>query len=174
MTTVEDVLGRIGRSGTFAVKLDAKAEDLRLEVAGVGRITFPISKAKAAALCRVAKPARHGFKDQTVLDTTVRDTWEIAKGNIKIDERPWKGALTSALERIARGLGLGPGAELRASLHNMLVYAPGQFFVTHQDSEKSDDMIARQGASKPRLTNYGTNEDVLKVVLVTTLSDVSV
>jgi hypothetical protein len=142
MTAVEDVLGRIGRSGAFAVKLDAKAEDLRLEVTGVGRVAFPISKTSAAALCRVAKPARHGFKDQTVLDTAVRDTWEIAKSRIKIDGGRWKSALSSVLERIARGLGLGSGAKLRALLHNMLVYAPGQFFVTHQDSEKSDDMIA--------------------------------
>lgn len=124
MTAVEDVLGRIGHSGGFAVKLDAKAEDLRLEVAGVGRVAFPISRAKATALCRVAKPARHGFKDQTVLDTTVRDTWESAKSKIKIDERRWNDALSSSLERIARRLGLGPGAKLRASLHNMLSMPP--------------------------------------------------
>lgn len=160
MTTVEDVLGRIGRSGAFAVKIDAKAEDLRLDVAGVGRVAFPISKAKAAALCRVAKPARHGFKDQTVLDTTVRDTWEIAKSKIKLDEPRWKSALSSALERIARGLGLGPGAKLRASLHNMLVYAPGQFFVTHQDSEKSDDMIATLVVTLP--SDFSGGEIVVK------------
>lgn len=142
MTMVEEVLGKIGCSGAFAAKLDASTEDLHLEVAGVGNVTFPISRAKAAALCRVAKPARHGFKDRTVLDTSVRDTWEIAKSKIKIDERRWRAALSSSLERIAERLGLGPGAELRASLHNMLVYAPGQFFTTHQDSEKSDDMIA--------------------------------
>jgi predicted 2-oxoglutarate/Fe(II)-dependent dioxygenase YbiX len=155
MTTVVDVLGRIGRSGTFAVKLDANADDLRLDVTGVGRVGFPVSNAKAAALCRVAKPARHGFKDQTVLDTTVRDTWEISKSRIKIDERRWQTALTSALERIARGLGLGPGAELRASLHNLLVYAPGQFFVTHQDSEKSDDMVATLVVTLPSAFSGG-------------------
>ena len=138
---VGDALGKIGRSGAFAVKLAANADDLHLEVTGVGRVGFPISKSKALALCRVAKPARHGLKDQTVLDTTVRDTWEIARSKIKIDQRTWTKALSSALERIGRDLGLGPEAGLRASLHNMLVYAPGQFFVPHQDSEKSDDMI---------------------------------
>jgi len=160
MTAVEDVLGRIGRSGAFAVKLDAKAEDLVIEVSGVGRIGLPVAKAKAAALCRVAKPARHGFKDQTVLDTTVRDTWEIAKSKIKIDAARWKSALTAAIERVARGLGLGPGAKLRASLHNMLVYAPGQFFVTHQDSEKSDDMIATLVVTLP--SDFSGGEIVVK------------
>lgn len=34
MTALVDVLGRIGRGGAFAVKVDARAEDLHLEVAG--------------------------------------------------------------------------------------------------------------------------------------------
>jgi hypothetical protein len=155
VTTVADALGRIGRPGTFAVKLDVNADDLRIEVTGVGRVGFPISKAKAAALCRIAKPARHGFKDQTVLDTAVRDTWEIARSKIRIDEPRWRKVLSAALERIARGLGLGPGAGLRASLHNMLVYAPGQFFVAHQDSEKSDDMIATLVVTLPSTFSGG-------------------
>ena len=154
-TTVEEVLGRIGRRGAFAVKLEAKAEDLRLEVSGVGHIGFPISKTKAAALRRVARPARHGLQDRTVLDTTVRDTGEIAKSKVRIDELRWKPAFTMALERIARGLGLGPEAKLSASLHNMLVYAPGQFFVTHQDSEKSDDMIATLVVTLPSAFSGG-------------------
>ena len=33
------------------------------------------------------------------------------------------------------------GAKLRAELHNLLVYGPGQFFAPHQDSEKADGMI---------------------------------
>lgn len=157
---VADVLGRIGRSGAFAVKLDANADVLQLEVTGVGRVGFPVSKSKALALCRVAKPARHGFKDQTVLDTTVRDTWEIARSKIKIDQRTWTKALSSALERIGGDLGLGPEAGLRASLHNMLVYAPGQFFVPHQDSEKSDDMIGTLVVTLP--SNFSGGEIVVR------------
>jgi hypothetical protein len=45
------------------------------------------------------------------------------------------------LDRIRRDLGLPDDCRLRAELHNLLVYEPGQFFVTHQDSEKADDMI---------------------------------
>ncbi|MGH2843697.1 MAG: 2OG-Fe(II) oxygenase, partial [Solirubrobacteraceae bacterium] len=38
-------------------------------------------------------------------------------------------------------LGVPPGARLRAELHAMLVYSTGQFFLAHQDSEKSDAMV---------------------------------
>lgn len=34
-----------------------------------------------------------------------------------------------------------PWRHVKAKLHNMLVYGPGQFFAIHQDSEKDDDMI---------------------------------
>jgi hypothetical protein len=36
-------------------------------VQGVGRIRFPVSPTTARKLAEVARPARHGFKDQTRL-----------------------------------------------------------------------------------------------------------
>jgi hypothetical protein len=40
-----------------------------------------------------------------------------------------------------------PCTDLR--LYNLLIYEPGQFFVTHQDSEKADDMIGTLVAILP-------------------------
>jgi hypothetical protein len=57
--------------------------------------------------------------------------------------------LTSQLDRIRRDLGLPEGCRLKAQLHNLLVYAPAQFFVPHQDSEKTDDMIGTLVVSLP-------------------------
>ena len=45
------------------------------------------------------------------------------------------------LDRIRRDLGLAAGCRLKAALHNLLIYGPGQFFLAHQDSEKTDHMI---------------------------------
>ena len=53
------------------------------------------------------------------------------------------------LERIGKDLGLPTGSRLKAELHNLLVYAPGQFFAPHQDSEKADDMIGTLTVSLP-------------------------
>ena len=138
---IASILAKIGSPGAFATRSTLPAGDLQLGVAGVGRITFPVSAAKARALCRAARPARHGYKDLTVLDPTVRDTWEIPRRKIEIDQKRWRPTLERALTTIARDLGLGAGCRLRAELHNLLVYAPGQFFVAHQDSEKTDGMV---------------------------------
>jgi hypothetical protein len=142
-------LTKIGSSGSFATRLTVAAGDLHLEVQGVGRIRFPITPSTARRLCAVARPARHGFKDETRLDQRVRDTWEIAKSRISIDRSRWMNTLAPQLDRICRGLGLPQGCRLKAELHNMLVYAPGQFFAPHQDSEKTDDMIGTLVVSLP-------------------------
>lgn len=115
--------------------------DRRLDVAGIGPIALPLTAASALRLSQVASPAHYGLRDRTLLDPRVRDTWEIRKRLIKIDARRWRPTLASELEHIARGLGLPARAKLRAELHNLLVYGPGQFFAPHQDSEKADGMI---------------------------------
>jgi hypothetical protein len=142
-------LARIGGSGKFATRRTAAASDLNLEVLGVGRIRFPITPHIARRLCAVARPAHHGFKDETRLDKRVRDTWEIARSRISIDQPRWSKAMAPQLERIGEDLGIPTASRLKAELHNLLIYAPGQFFAPHQDSEKADDMIGTLTVSLP-------------------------
>ncbi len=125
----------------FSASRSVPTKDLALEVRGVGPIELPVSQATARQLCQVARPARYGQGERTVLDRAVRDTWEIPKSRVKIDARRWNKALQPALDRLGGKLGLSPGSVLRAELHSMLIYARGQFFLGHQDSEKDDAMI---------------------------------
>lgn len=146
MTTVilheiSEILGEIGTRGVFSAKQTRLTDDLHLEVKGVGRIQFPVPPEQAALLCEIGRPARYGQKEKTLLDRTVRDTWQIPKRRVKIDQRQWKRTLQPVLERIRAELGLPEGGRLKAEWHAMLVYAPGQFFLPHQDSEKSDGML---------------------------------
>lgn len=139
---ISGLLGRMGAAGSFVTYGAIPAENLRLEVEDFGRIRLPVSAATARKLCQVARPARFGLKDETRLDRGVRDTWEIPGPRITVDDRRWEGRLATELGRIRRELGLPAGCRLKARLQNLLIYAPGQFFVTHQDSERADDMIA--------------------------------
>jgi 2OG-Fe(II) oxygenase superfamily len=149
-------LAEIERPGTFVVQREVPASALQLEVRGVGPVTFPISATTARALCASALLARHGFKEQTRLDRTVRDTWEIAKAQIKIDQKRWHEVLVPELDRIRQRLGLASNCTLRAELHNLLVYEPGQFFVPHQDSEKEEGMIGTLVVILPSKFSGGT------------------
>jgi hypothetical protein len=127
--------------GAFSAARTAPVGDLQLEVRGVGPIRLPVPQAQARQLCLLGRPARYGRGEQTLLDRRVRDTWEIPKSRVKIDRRRWNQTFVPVLERLGRDLGLPSGPRLRAELHSMLVYAPGQFFVEHQDSEKDDAMV---------------------------------
>ncbi len=149
LESLSRLLASIGSSSTFATHRKVAPDDLSLEVKGVGHIRLPISAGTAHKLCAVARPAPHGFKEQTRLDTRVRDTWEISKTRISIDQSRWKKTLQPQLARLQRELGLPEGCRLEAQLHNLLVYAPGQFFAPHQDSEKADNMVGTLIVSLP-------------------------
>jgi len=130
----------------FSAARTAPTAGLQLEVRGVGPIKLPVSQAQARQLCLLGRPARYGRGEQTLLDRGIRDTWEIPKSRVKIDRRRWDQTLLPVLDRLGHDLGLPSGGMLRAELHSMLVYARGQFFVEHQDSEKDDAMVDRLAA----------------------------
>ena len=133
-------LASFGKSSAFATSFTLDA-DPQLYVNGFGRVPLPVTVQTAHRLCAVAKPAHHGYKNQTRLDPRVRDTWEIPASQFRLDAPKWTAMLDKALLRIGRDLGIPAGGGLRAELHNVLVYAPGQFFSVHQDSEKADGML---------------------------------
>jgi hypothetical protein len=136
------LLAAATEKAAFSASRTAPTGDLHLEVRGVGPIELPVSPTQARQLCRVGREARYGHGEQTLLDRRVRDTWEIAKSRVKIDKRRWNQTLLPVLDKLGHDLGLPSGCTVTAELHSMLVYAPGQFFVEHQDSEKNDAMVA--------------------------------
>ncbi|MFV2088484.1 2OG-Fe(II) oxygenase [Micromonospora sp. LOL_021] len=135
------LLGTVGPAGAFSARRTASPHGLRLAVRGVGPIALPAAAEQAKQLCSVGRPARFGKGEQTLTDAGVRDTWEVPTSLVDIDEQRWHETLHPMLDQLRADLGLPQGCELVAELHSMLVYAPGQFFAPHQDSEKVDAMI---------------------------------
>jgi len=104
---------------------------------------------QAKKLIAVAQPAKFGRAEQTLTDTSVRDTWEITPDLVTLDGSTWKETLGAVLDDVRDELGLPPTTKLRAELHAMLVYSKGQFFVPHQESEKDDAMVGTLVVSLP-------------------------
>ena len=138
---IAEQLHEIAPPGSFAVRHAAPAEALRIVVAGVGALDLPLSPRTLSRLRAAAKPSRYGLRERTVLDTRVRNSSEIARRRIRIDQPRWNATLIPLLDQIRAGLGFADGVVLKAELHNMLLYERGQFFQSHQDSEKADGMI---------------------------------
>jgi len=158
MQAVARELGRIAGGASFAVTRTLPASALDFSVKDVGPVTVPLTARGAEALRKVARPARYGLREKTVLDLSVRDAWEVPKSRIQMDEQAWQTRLEPELQRIHAALGLPAGTRLTAELHNLLIYGPGQFFAPHQDSEKSDSMIASLVVTLPSRFKGGALE----------------
>lgn len=139
---IADLLSQLEAPGTFATRLRALAKELDIEVVGAGRLRYPITPQVAQKLRGVARPSPYGLREQTLHDPSVRNSWEISASQVKIDARGWKPALAKHLRKVQADLGLPDECELKAELDKLLLYEAGQFFKSHQDSEKSDDMVA--------------------------------
>lgn len=124
----------------FYATHELSPKSFHIEVEGVGPLSFPLDPGTIQRCEAISSQAKYGLREQTLLDKTVRHTHEIPGEKIKItyDEQ----AFSPMLTKMRDTLGLSENARLTAHLHNMLIYAPGQFFKEHQDSEKLGGMIA--------------------------------
>lgn len=148
-TTARQRLARIldgaQAPGAFSAQLSVPARDVRLTVAGAGPVSLPVRAPQAKQMIACARPARFGRGEQTLMDLSVRDTWEITPDQVTLTGLDWDAILAEVRDE----LGLPARARLRAEPHALLVYGKGQFFRPHQDSEKDDTMIGTLVVSLP-------------------------
>lgn len=124
-----------------------------LEVDGVGRIALPLLPVQAEQLIAIAARAPYGRGEETLIDTDVRRTWQIASDDVRLSGNSWMRTLEATVARVAAGLGVtGP---VSAELYKLLVYDAGSFFVEHRDTEKIPGMFATLVVVLPSACNGG-------------------
>jgi hypothetical protein len=138
---LEDILEGVDRPGRFCTSGTEETPLPDMEIEGVGPLSFPLPPEQASKILRVAERAPYGRGADTLVDTDVRRTWQIAPEQIKIRGHRWEGTLRKIVERAAGGLGCG-GKAVHAELYKGLLYDEGSFFIEHRDTEKSPGMFA--------------------------------
>ena len=147
------LLATVQRPGDFVASGTAELMAPSIEVEGVGPVALPLLPVQAEQVIAAAERAPYGRGPQTLLDTTVRRTWQIDAGRVRIGGRHWRKTLDGIVERAAEGLGVaGP---VSADLYKLLVYAEGDFFVGHRDTEKAAGMFATLVIVLPSLSSGG-------------------
>lgn len=121
----------------------------RLEVNGVGPIALPLLPTQAEQLIAVAERAPYGRGGETLLDTTVRRTWQIGADRIRIEGKHWARTLEAVVARATAGLGVTE--PVAAELCKLLIYDQGSHFVSHRDTEKAPGMFATLIITLPSL-----------------------
>lgn len=147
------LLGTIRRHGDFYATGNAEISAPNLSVQGMGMLSLPFQHGQLAQLLARAELAPFGRAEQTLIDTSVRNTWQIDAGALAFGGRNWQRSLDAIVARAADGLGvLEP---VRAELYKLLIYDVGGFFVEHRDTEKAAGMFATLVLVLPSLYSGG-------------------
>ncbi|KZS90670.1 hypothetical protein SISNIDRAFT_415181, partial [Sistotremastrum niveocremeum HHB9708] len=111
-----------------------------LRVAGLGSVALPLTKKSAQNLIKVCEQAPFGKGERTIVDKSVRDTWELAPEKVSFDNRHWTSWLNNTMiPQISQSLGVS--STPRCELYKLLVYEKGSHFLPHQDTEKAKGMF---------------------------------
>ena len=141
------------RPGDFFVSGTIEMLAPRLEVEGVGPVALPLLPVQAEQLVAVAERAPYGRGEETLVDTDVRRTWQIAADRVRLGGKHWPQTLETILARVAEGLGVAE--PITAELYKLLVYDQGSFFVSHRDTEKVPGMFATLVLVLPSMSTGG-------------------
>ncbi len=140
LDSLTEVLSKADRPGDFFVSGSLVAPMPRLEIEGVGPISFPLLKPQEREIIKAATQAPYGRGEETVVDTSVRNVWQIGLEKVQLGGKGWPETFASILQRVAQGLGR-PEGTVSADLYKLLVYDTGGFFVSHRDTEKAEGMF---------------------------------
>ncbi|KAJ7220828.1 hypothetical protein GGX14DRAFT_559617 [Mycena pura] len=116
-----------------------------LSVDGIGVVGLPLSPRDADVLRSHAKQAPFGHGDKSVVDPTVRKTWEVAADAVKFANPEWDKFIADIVVKKAvqaLGVSYSPAIAPRCDLHKLLLYETGSHFAPHQDTEKEPGMFA--------------------------------
>ncbi|KAL8754296.1 MAG: hypothetical protein Q9199_004440 [Rusavskia elegans] len=120
----------------------ATAPNPGLVVHGLGTIRLPLSEREAVELKKACHQAPFGKGSETLVDTKVRDTWELNADQFVLRNRSWQATIDQVLQRVAKALGVaGGGTAVKGELYKLLLYDEGAFFDSHTDTEKVPGMI---------------------------------
>lgn len=137
---LEALLAGVKQPGDFCVQGAIEAPVPRLEVEGVGVISFPVPEPQVHQLIQQASRAPYGRGEDTIHDESVRKTWQLSADRIRIGGKSWDRTLLSLMGTVADGLGCGE-VSVSAELYKLLVYDRGGFFKSHRDTEKVEGMF---------------------------------
>lgn len=137
---LENVLSRVRRPGDFFAQGRIEVPMPKLEVDGVGVVSFPIVDLQVRQIIEQAERAPYGRGEKTILDTSVRKVWQLAPSKIHLSGRSWEGSFRSIVDQVADGLGCEKD-NVSAELYKLLVYDPSAFFAPHRDTEKVGGMF---------------------------------
>ncbi|KAG5984728.1 hypothetical protein E4U55_003500 [Claviceps digitariae] len=133
-------LSSIQTSGSFAsFGVLPQSPPADLVVHGIGDIALPLSESQARQMIKKACQAPYGKGSATIVDTAVRNTWELDAEQFSFRDPAWPAFIRQVCDQVAVDLGIN--APITAQIYKMLIYEKGAMFKAHTDTEKIPNMF---------------------------------
>jgi hypothetical protein len=145
---ISDLLQSVDRPGDYCVGGKLYVPMPRITIDRVGTLSFPVPQVQIDTLIDVAERAPYGKGTKTLMDTTVRDCWQIDADQVRVTGSAWADTFEQIIDLVSKGLGFSQD-QIGAELYKLLVYREGGFFSAHRDTEKVQGMIATLSLSLP-------------------------
>ncbi|WP_042242452.1 2OG-Fe(II) oxygenase [Neochlamydia sp. S13] len=142
------ILNKLESPGTFTAHGTLQSLLPGLYIDNVGEISLPLRPEQAEQIMAECEQAPYGFKEETLIDTNVRNVWQLSPSALQFRNPDWQEALKKMCINIAKQLGLGD-VTVECELYKLLLYGKGCFFLPHRDTEKIDNMFATLVISLP-------------------------
>ena len=145
-------LDQVKTAGSFATAGQCSTLPLpALDVKGYGFVGLPLSENTAKAIINVChrapfgkgilqlwrrlcrSPADSCTGSETIVNESVRKTWELDPTNFKFINPNWDPSVQRTARNAAHELGYAEGASIKAELYKLLLYEEGAMFKAHQE-----------------------------------------
>jgi hypothetical protein len=129
-------LHSIQSSGNFAVFEQLESfVDPGLFVPGIGKIHLPLQEQTARSLVQTCHQAPFGKGEQTIIDTSVRNTWELNSNQFELQNPAWAKYVKRITRLALKELGFEEDDMfgVRAELYKLLLYEKGALFKPHKE-----------------------------------------
>ncbi|KAK0716561.1 hypothetical protein B0T21DRAFT_425871 [Apiosordaria backusii] len=131
---------KIESKGTFASsKALRQPPPAGLFIDGLGDVTMPLSETQARDVKARCRQAPYGKSSDTIVDTTVRNTWELDASQFSFRDPKWGHYIQALVQEVAKSMGVV--GTIKAEIYKMLVYEEGAMFKPHTDTEKIPGMF---------------------------------
>lgn len=127
-SSIADTLQSIKRAGSYATGGVCSMPLPSLSVRGMSDhiLGLPLGIAQAKDIIEIATQAPFGRGEETVVDVSVRCTWQLEPDRFVIGNPNWSNQLDTLVTHIQEDLGCGSG--ISVELYKLLLYEPGGFF----------------------------------------------
>ncbi|KAG8958289.1 hypothetical protein FRC00_002870 [Tulasnella sp. 408] len=135
---IESALDELDFDGSYYFHKEFEgAPNPVLNISGFGRLALPLSQADAVRLRSICAQAPFGKGERTIVDKSVRDTWELSGSEIHFDNPGWRKWVGTVMKSVCDGLAVDTTqSKPYCDLYKLLLYETGSH------SEKSDGMFA--------------------------------